>query len=604
MPSTIQKLREILTRREKLQVGILLFAIIAMAFSQAVGVASVLPFISLVMDPNMVFDNQYLNWVYKSFNLTSVNRFIVFVGVAMFCIIILANTISAFATWLKLRFAWMNNHRLSRRLLEKYLSMPYAYFLNQNSADLSKNVLAEVNQLTNQYLIPLLTIITNSMVAVFILLMLLWVDVIISLITLLFLGGAYAAIFWRVNKNLKYRGDLRMQANVMRFKAVNEAFGGIKEIKVLNREPYFLDDYSRESYKHARLMSWNAVIGQVPRFALEAIAFGGIIIFVLVLLLTREDARQVIPLASLFAFAGYRLMPALQQIFTSFTQMQFNTAVLDRIYNDFVHREIGTLPDTFYRGKDAEKLSFTKGITLSNVSYNYPNTEYSVIKDINLSIKRNTSVAFVGSTGAGKTTLVDIILGLLPPQQGKILIDDLPLDSSNIIKWQRNIGYVPQHIYLSDDTVARNIAFGVPDNKIDQEALESAARIANIQDFILNELPQGYDTLVGERGIRLSGGQRQRIGIARALYHDPEMLVFDEATSALDGVTEEMVLEAMDNAAKLKTLIVIAHRLTTVKNCDMVYLLDRGKIVAAGTYDQLMENNEQFKKMAKVGTTG
>ena len=604
MPGTIQKLREILTRREKLQVGILLFAIIAMAFSQAVGVASVLPFISLVMDPNMVFDNQYLNWAYETFNFVSVNRFIVFVGVAMFCIIILANTISAFATWLKLRFAWMNNHRLSRRLLEKYLSMPYAYFLNQNSADLSKNVLAEVNQLTNQYLIPLLTIITNAMVAVFILLMLLWVDVIISLIVLLFLGGAYAAIFWRVNKNLKYRGDLRMQANKMRFKAVNEAFGGIKEIKVLNREPYFLDDYSRESYKHARLMSWNAVIGQVPRFALEAIAFGGIIIFVLVLLLTREDARQVIPLASLFAFAGYRLMPALQQIFTSFTQMQFNTAVLDRIYNDFVHREIGTLPDTFYRGKDAEKLSFTKGITLSNVSYNYPNTEYPVIKDINLVIKRNTSVAFVGSTGAGKTTLVDIILGLLPPQQGKILIDDLPLDSSNIIKWQRNIGYVPQHIYLSDDTVARNIAFGVPDNKIDQEALESAARIANIQDFILNELPQGYDTLVGERGIRLSGGQRQRIGIARALYHDPEMLVFDEATSALDGVTEEMVLEAMDNAAKLKTLIVIAHRLTTVKNCDMVYLLDRGKIVAAGTYGQLMENNEQFKKMAKVGTTG
>ena len=603
MPGTIQKLREILTRREKLQVGILLVAIIAMAFSQAVGVVSVLPFISLVMDSNMVFDNHYLYWVYDTFNFTSVNRFIVFAGVGMFAIIILANAISAFATWLKLRFAWMNNHRLSRRLLEKYLSMPYVYYLNQNSADLSKNVLYEVNNLTNSYLIPLLTIITRGMVVFFMLAMLFWIDVMVSLIALFVLGGAYLLIFFKINKALKYRGMLRRMANKMRFKTVSEAFGGIKETKVLNREPFFLEAYSRESLKQARLMSWNAVIGQIPRFVLEAIAFGGIIIFVLVLLLTREDARQVIPLASLFAFAGYRLMPALQEIFTSFTQMQFNMAVLDRIYEDFTRVEKGTVADTFSRSKKVEKLPFAGEITLENISYNYPDTAYPVISNINLTIKRNTSVAFVGSTGSGKTTLIDIILGLLPPQQGRLLIDNMPLDSSNTIKWQRKIGYVPQHIYLSDDTAARNIAFGVPDKQIDWEALEEAARIANIQDFITDELPQGYETLVGERGIRLSGGQRQRIGIARALYHDPEVLVFDEATSALDGVTEEMVLQAMENAAKLKNLIIIAHRLTTVKNCDMVYLLDRGRIVAEGTYDQLMRSSEQFRKMAKAAVT-
>ena len=602
MAGTIQKLREILTRREKIQIAILLVAIIAMAFSQALGVASVLPFISLVMDPDMVFDNRYLLWVYETFNFNSVNRFIIFAGIGMFAIIIIANTISAFATWLKLRFAWMNNHRLSRRLLEKYLSMPYAYFLNQNSADLSKNVLAEVNNLTSNYLIPLLTIITRGMVATFLLLMLFWVDILVSFIALFVLGGAYALIFFRINKTLKYRGMLRRAANKMRFKAVSEAFGGIKETKVLNREPFFLERYSRESLKQARLMSWNAVIGQIPRFVLEAVAFGGIIVFVLVLLLTREDARQVIPLASLFAFAGYRLLPALQEIFTSFTKMQFNMAVLDGIYEDFTRVEEGMVADTFSKSKKAGKLSFARSITLDKVSYYYPNTDIAVIKDVNLIIKRNTMVAFVGPTGAGKTTLVDVILGLLPPQEGRVIIDATQLNSDNTIEWQRNIGYVPQHIFLSDDTIARNIAFGVPEKQIDQEALEEAARIANIHDFIVNELPQGYETIVGERGIRLSGGQRQRIGIARALYHDPEVLVFDEATSALDGVTEEMVLKAMENAAKLKTLIVIAHRLTTVKSCDVVYMLDRGRIVAEGTYDQLMGSSEQFRKMAKIGS--
>ncbi len=601
MISTIKKLREILTRREKMQVGLLLIAIIAMAFSQAVGVASVLPFISLVMDPSIVFDNRWLLLVYETLNFNNINRFIIFVGITMFTVIVISNAISAFATWFKLRFAWMNNHRLSRRLHEKYLSMPYAYFLNQNSADLSKNVLTEVNQLTTQYIIPALNVLTRSLLVIFILAMLLWVDVLISISAFGILGGAYGAIFWRVNKNLKQRGALRVEANRMRFKSVSEAYGGIKEIKVLNREPYFLENYSNESFKHARLMSWNAVIGQIPRFALEAVAFGGIIIFMLVMLIISDDARQVIPLASLFAFAGYRLMPALQEIFTSFTQMQFNKAVLDRIHDDFMRTEDGFLKETFSK-ITAEPLPFKKYILLDHITYNYPNTDHPVIKNIHISIKRNSSVAIVGPTGAGKTTFVDIILGLLPPQVGKLIVDDLVIDETNTIKWQRNIGYVPQQIYLSDDTVARNIAFGVPDNKLDREAMENAARIANIHEFITNELPKGYDTLVGERGIRLSGGQRQRIGIARALYHDPEVLVFDEATSALDGVTEDAVLSALENAARLKTLIIIAHRLTTVKNCDQVYLLDRGQITASGTYENLLGSNKQFQMMANVGS--
>jgi len=599
---TLNKLRAILTRREKIQAVLLLLAIIAMALSQALGVASVLPFIGLVMEPKIVFENRWLLLVYEALNFRSVNHFMVFTGVAMFAVIFLSNGVSAFATWLKLRFAWMNNHRLSRRLLEKYLSMPYAFFLNQNSADLSKNVLTEVNTLTSSYLIPMLNIITRSMVTVFMLIMLFLVDVTITLFAIFILGGAYSLIILRINKNLKNRGALRMQTNKMRFKTVSEAFGGIKEIKVMNREPFFLDRYSAYSYKLARLMSWNAVIGQIPRFALEAIAFGGIIIFVLTMLLSREDASQVIPLASLFAFAGYRLMPALQDLFTSFTQMQFNKAVIDRIYKDFSRKEADLPVGTFAKKEKLETLIYKKELVLADLTYYYPKSDKPVISKINIVIPYNNTIAFVGPTGAGKTTLADIILGLLPPSSGTIMVDGIKLDQRNIIKWQRNIGYVPQHIYLSDNSVKRNIAFGEADADIDIVALEKAARVANIHDFIANELPHSYNTLVGERGIRLSGGQRQRIGIARALYHDPAVLVFDEATSALDGVTEEEVLKAIENTARLKTLIIIAHRLTTVKKCDQIYLLDRGQIVASGSYDQLINENEQFKKMARIGT--
>jgi len=599
MPDTIQKLRYILTRREKLQVGALLIAITAMAFSQAVGVASVMPFISLVMDPDLVFENRYLLWVYETFGFNSVNRFIIFAGFVMFAIIFISNGISAFATWLKLRFAWMNNHRLARRLLEKYLSMPYVYFLNQNSADLSKNVLGEIKHLTDSYLIPMLTIITKGMVAVFMLIMLFWVDPWISLAALVVLGGAYGGIFWRINQNLKQRGALRMQANKMRFKTVNEAFGGIKEIKVMNREAHFLQTFSKHSLKQARLQSWNAVIGQVPRFAMEAIAFGGIIIFVLIILLTREDARQVIPLAGLFAFAGYRLMPALQDLFKNFTQMQFNRAVLDRVYEDLMTGSNPGAESLPAKKTLPEPLPFEKEICLKDITFNYPGAGIPVIKDINLTIEYNTTVAFVGPTGAGKTTLVDIILGLLTPQEGSLLIDEVEVNESNLVNWQRNIGYVPQFIYLSDDTVTRNIAFGVPDKDIDQDMVRWAAEIANLDRFITEELPQGYDTLVGERGVRLSGGQRQRIGIARALYHDPDILVMDEATSALDSITETAVMDAIYTLMHTKTIIMIAHRISTVQPCDRIYIMEAGEIVDEGTHDELIERSERFRGFAK-----
>lgn len=601
MFSLINKLLKILTTREKFQLAALLLAMIVTAFTQTLGIASVFPFITLIMQPSLIFENRWLYWIYQTFNFSSANSFIIFAGITMFFIIVLSNLISAFTTWLNFRFVWMNNHRLSRRLLEKYLSMPYPYFLNKNSSELSKNVLSDVSQLTGSFMIPLMNIISRGLAAIFILTMLLWINALASILTILVIGGTYALIYWRVNRNLKHRGEKSLAANLYRFKAVLEAFGGIKDIKILNREDYFLDLYTHHSYQFARHNSWNAVVSQLPRFALEAIAFGGVIIFVLVLLIQRGDATQVIPLASVFAFAGYKLMFAMQEIFSCFTQMQFSRSLFDRIYADFMTPGQEGLQPAGQFKRAPNGIVFNNEIVLRNISFTYYNTEQPVVKEINLVIKKNSSVALVGSTGAGKTTLVDIIIGLMLPQRGTMLIDQQPLSGESVRSWQRKIGYVSQHIYLTDDTVTRNIAFGIADQLIDREKVEQAARLANIEKFIENELPAGYDTIIGEHGVRLSGGQRQRLGIARAFYHDPEVLVFDEATSALDGVTEDAVFASILSTVRSKTLILIAHRLTTIKNCDQVYLMDKGRIVASGTYDSLLAENKLFRAMAKVG---
>jgi len=573
-----------------------------MSFLQAIGVASVLPFIALIMDPDLIVENHWLNLIYETFNFKSFRTFIVFTGLTMLFLIIISNVVSTFSTWLRIKFGLVLNHRISKRLLENYLNMPYELFLNRNSADLSNRVLVEVEKLTVYYVTPILTLFTKVMVSISILVMLLIVDVWVSLAAIFLLGGTYVMLFWRINRSLSLKGTLQAEAAENRFKAVSEALGGFKEVKVSNREHYFVDNYEAHSLNLASLNVWIQVISQLPRFALEAISFGGIILFVIYLLLTQRETSNLIPLVSLFAFAGYRLMPALQEIFQSATIIKYTRAILYRIHSDITQGHENESTDREKNFATIKPLKFEKQIIIKDVTYSYSKEQKPVLFQINMAIESNTAVAFVGPTGAGKTTLVDIILGLLKPQEGAVLVDGMPLKEENVKHWQRNFGYVPQNIYLSDDTITRNIAFGLPDSLIDFEAVKRSARIANIDDFINEELPGQYQTLVGERGVRLSGGQRQRIGIARALYHDPKVLVFDEATSALDGATEDTVLKALENTARLKTLIVIAHRVVTVKKCDQIYIINKGRIISSGSYNELLESDITFQKMAKSKT--
>jgi ATP-binding cassette subfamily C protein len=590
--SLVSKLNDLFNQKERIQFIIVVIVALFMAFSQAIGVASVLPFINMVMDQNVIFENEWLVYFFNLFNFKTTNSFIIFSGFVVLGLLIVGNFISAFSTWIKIHFVWQKNHTLSKSLLRKYLSMPYAYFLNQNTADLGKNVLSEVQQLTSNLLLALTKIITDIIQVVVIFGMLLYVNFLATLFAVATLVLLYLLIYFYFSNKLKAGGKKRLEKNKERYKSSQEALSGIKDIKILNVERFFLQKFSRSSKEFSHIQSWYQVVGQIPRYIMEVVAFGGIVGLIIFMVSFNKPVQEIIPLISFFTFAGYRLMPALQEIFSSLTAIKFNRPVLDKIYFDMVGGGLNG-QNLISKCEEIIPISFEKEIKLEGISFSYPNNEKMALNDISLEIKKNTFVALIGSTGSGKTTLVDLMLGLFTADKGFFRVDGTEIGKGNIRRWQANLGYVPQQIYLSDDTIARNIAFGISDEKIDLKKVENVSKMACLHDFVKNELAEGYDTFIGERGVRLSGGQRQRIGIARALYHDPQVLILDEATSSLDNKTEKEVLEAIEGIAKLKTMIVIAHRLTTVRNCDRVYLIERGKIVDEGSYDEIINKKSK-----------
>tara|TARA_E500000178_G_scaffold351271_1_gene412019 strand:- start:496 stop:1689 length:1194 start_codon:yes stop_codon:yes gene_type:complete len=384
-------------------------------------------------------------------------------------------------------------------------------------------------------------------------------------------------------KYLHKFGDQRLKANELRFISVSEAFGAAKEIKIGGLEKIYLKRFSDPAHIFARAITKASIFAEFPRFVFEIIAFGGILLVTLYLMTQTGNFSDVLPILSLFVFAGYRLMPALQKIYASIATLTYIGPSLDKLYDDI---KLLKKTDQY---QHQNTLSINKAVTLKNIHFNYPNTTRTALKNINISIPVKSTVALVGATGSGKTTIVDIILGLLEAQKGNLEVDGQIITKQNLRAWQQSIGYVPQNIFLADDTIAANIALGVETKDINQLALEKASKIANLHEFVVSELPKKYQTSVGERGVRLSGGQRQRIGIARALYHDPQVLILDEATSALDNQTEKAVMDAVNNIKKDITIILIAHRLNTVKNCDIIFKIDKGQLISEGTFKDLID---------------
>lgn len=600
MIKIIKKIFDLLTPRERFVLYMILLASIVTATVDVAGILSIMPFIGVVANPELVQTNPWLNRVYTFLGFQSTNRFLFFLGVIVLLFLIINNLFKMLFSWVQLRYGNMRQYSLSKRLLERYLSQPYIFFLNRNTSELSRNILSVVGSVISGVLQPCMSLIEKTVGSLFILIMLVIINPGLAITTSVVLGTIYAFIYLCIRKKLSVWGSEAVEANRFRYKLSSEALNGIKDLKILGRQTNFLDRLSFHSLRSAGYATKSGVVNRIPMYTLEILAFGGILCIVLYFLAMKQNLAQVLPLVALYAFAAKRLMPSLQGIFSAISTIRYNLAALD-----VLHRDIINTAATVSTSKIKEKITplpFEHHLKLENISFKYPNCNDPVIRNISLDINANSTVGFVGSTGSGKTTLIDIVLYLLVPQTGQMLVDGVRIDTTNQLQWQRNLGYVPQHIFLSDDTVACNIAFGIPDEQIDIDKVKKAASIANISRFIESELPSGYDTLIGERGIRLSGGQRQRIGIARALYHDPGVLILDEATSALDGETEEAVMDAISNLSTQKTIIMIAHRLTTLKDCDVIYVLEEGRITEHGTYNELIHSSFRFRAMSRTAS--
>jgi ATP-binding cassette, subfamily B, bacterial PglK len=607
MIRVLQKAIALLDRRERRQLALLGAITPLAALGEMGAVAAMLPFLSAVVDPSSLGTSPLRALLAAALGPTTPEHLVLYLGAVACLVLLLTNTLIVVSVWLLLRFSWSLHHRLSTTLLRKYLHKPYAYFLSQNSAGLTGNLVLQVAQVTEGFMVPALTAFSRGTAALVLILFLAVTEPVLALAALGLISGIHVLFyFWLARRKLGELGSRRVRINRERVRVVSEAFGGIKDIKLLHAEETFTEAFGSLSRAFSRDQIFALLMATTPRYIVEAVAFGGIVMVTLALASAGGQDRPVVPLLGMFAFAGYRLMPSVQQVFAALMQLRANLPVFDSLCEDLspargagesaaAQARLDAMPPA---AQPLERIWPRRTIELRRVTFRYPGAQASAVEGFNLCLKAKATTGIVGPTGSGKTTFVDLLLGLLRPGQGELRIDDVCIDDSNIERWHQSIGYVPQHIFLSDTSILRNVAFGVPEPQIDRARVEEACRSARIHEFIEQQLPLGYDTAVGERGVRLSGGERQRIGIARALYRRPEVLVLDEATSALDGRIEEEVMDEIHHLAGKKTLVMIAHRETTLRDCDVIYRITRGRLELVGSYAALLREKEAIREVA------
>jgi|688.fasta_scaffold12599_6 ABC-type multidrug transport system fused ATPase/permease subunit len=593
MINEIRKLLELLNEPQKNRFRYLLFIAILSAIFDLIGLSSLAPFMAIVSNTELLNSNEILFFLYKSLDFQNSKTFLLAFGLFVFFLLLLSLALKAYTSFSQLKFVFACEYSLGKRLMKGYLSQPYSWFLNKHSSELGKTILSEASFVTTGGFMPMMTIISQGIVALSLLLLIIYVNPLLAFIIFFIISFAYFLIYKYTNKSLKLISNQSMKDNQLRFKIISDAFGAFKEVKASGLENIFVDRFAKSSNSYLSNQASAQIIGQLPRFFLEAIIFGGMLLVVLYLTFLGGDFTNVISSITLYAIAGYRLMPSIQQIYSAIVQLRFVGPTRASLHNNLMNLNSDSLKI------DPIDFLFDGDINLKNIFYTYPNSQKNALNDITINIPRKSCIGIVGASGGGKTTTVDVILGLLEPQFGNLECGDITITKYNSKAWQKSIGYVPQQIFLVDDTIAANIAFGVDSKDVNQKAIFNSAKFANLHDFVINDLPDGYNTVVGERGVRLSGGQRQRIGIARALYHQPHLLILDEATSALDHITENGVMDAVHNLGHTVTIIIVAHRLSTVRNCDCIYLLENGCLVAKGNYEELVSSNKLFKSMSK-----
>lgn len=569
------KIWQLLTTLEKKKATLLILLMIILAFVEILGVSSIVPFLSILGDPTLISTNKYLSFFYTYLNFTEVKAFMIFLGFIAIGVLFVNAGLKALTAYALYNFTNHRRHSIGFRLLKQYLHMPYSFFLNQNSSNISKIILSEVDQLVGTVIIPAFNLITHLIISITLTVFLVVINSTVAIVVCSSFGLFYLLVFFSIKKHITRIGVERTNANSARFKVVSETIGGIKDIKIRGKEKIYLSSFEQPSSSFAAYAASSRTLAVVPQYLVEIIAFGTILSMTILALNSQEiNLGELLPTLGLFSFTILKLKPSINNIYSALSSLRYGRSILETICLEAQR----TPEKSASIENDNKRLKLSNSIDCKDLSFSYDKNSHKILNSINLKIKANTTVGIIGATGAGKSTLLDIILGLLSPTLGSIYIDDKKLSTDNIRQWQNSIGYVSQNIFLTDNSIAQNIAFGQPEEKIDSIKIKEVAKTAQIHDFI-ESLPEQYNTTIGERGVRLSGGQRQRLGIARALYHSPELLVLDEATSALDNVTEKDVMRAIDAMRGERTIIIIAHRLSTLDNCDRVIKLQNGNIL-------------------------
>ena len=591
----IKNLFNLLSTNQRKRFYILQFLVIVMSVFEILGVASIIPFMALVGDISQLEQNTFFAEIYMQSGIASESQFVFYIGLCVLGLLFISMIISIFTTWGLSMFANKIGTEIADRLYTYYLQKEWLFHASGSSAQLTKKIATETMRVTGAVLVPLMQMNSKVVLSLLMSLSIFFYDPKVALIGLSIFAISYFFLFKGVRNRLNKNGIAISEVNEERFRLMNEGFGGIKDLLLMGRDSDFINRFNRSGKTLAYSQGTNAALAQAPRYFVELLAFGSMIVLILYLIASHNgNLGMILPILSVYAIGIIKLLPAFQQIYSSIAIIKANIPAFESIQQD--------LHDSLHKESKSQQfeqnhLNPKHSISLENITFTYPNKEEPALNKLDMLIPPNSVIGIVGPSGSGKSTLIDVLLCLIEPDNGHLKIDGEIINHQNRRSWQNVIGFVAQTIFLSEGTIAENVAFGIPKNQINLNQVTKVLKLAHLSDLI-STLDQGIHTKVGERGVQLSGGQRQRIGIARALYNNAEVLVFDEATSSLDGITEKMIMEAIHDFSGKKSIILIAHRLKTVKKCDKIFFIDKGRVADQGTYQELIESNKHFKDMA------